>query len=89
MQLFDSWAGLLAADEFRRWVIAPTAEIVRRLRAQHPDVPVIGFPRGAGVLYAEYAAATGVDAIGIDAGVPVEWAATALQATVRGAGQSR
>lgn len=45
-QLFDSWAGLLssAADGFRRWVIAPTAGIVRRLRQQHPRVPVIGFP---------------------------------------------
>ena len=79
VQLFDSWAGLLAADQFRRWVIRPTAAIVKRLRARHPGVPVIGFPRGAGVLYAEYAAATGVQAVGIDAGVPVEWAKTALQ----------
>lgn len=79
VQLFDSWAGLLAADGFRRWVIAPTAGIVRRLRQQHPRVPVIGFPRGAGLLYAEYAAATGVDAVGLDAAVPVEWAASSLQ----------
>lgn len=79
VQLFDSWAGLLAADEFRRWVIAPTAEIVRRLRGQHPGVPIIGFPRGAGVLYADYVRETGVDAIGLDAAVPIGWAATALQ----------
>ena len=79
VQLFDSWAGLLAADAFRRWVIAPTAEIVRRLRQQHPRVPIIGFPRGAGLLYAEYAQVTGVDAVGLDAAVPAEWAAAALQ----------
>ena len=81
VQLFDSWAGLLAADEFLSWVIAPTAEIVRRVRAKHPSVPIIGFPRGAGVLYAAYARETGVDAVGIDAGVPVNWAAAELQPT--------
>lgn len=75
VQLFDSWAGLLAAEEFRRWVIAPTAEIVRRLRQQHPGIPIIGFPRGAGLLYGEYIRATGVDAVGLDAAVPLEQAA--------------
>jgi uroporphyrinogen decarboxylase len=81
VQLFDSWAGLLAADEFRRWVIAPTRQIVRALRESHPQVPIIGFPRGAGVLYREYARDTGVDAISIDSAVPVEWAAAELQPT--------
>jgi len=79
VQLFDSWAGLLAAEEFRKWVIAPTAAIVSGLRQVHPHVPVIGFPRGAGVMYSEYVLATGVDAVGIDAGVPAEWAARELQ----------
>ncbi len=79
VQLFDSWAGLLAVDEFRRWVIAPTAAIIRRLRAAYPDVPIIGFPRAAGILYAEYVQATKVDAVGIDAGVPIDWAAKELQ----------
>jgi uroporphyrinogen decarboxylase len=79
VQLFDSWAGLLAADELRRWVIAPTRTIVQALRGSHPGVPIIGFPRGAGALYREYARDTGVDAVGIDASVPVEWAAAELQ----------
>jgi uroporphyrinogen decarboxylase len=79
VQLFDSWAGLLAADEFRRWVIAPTREIVRALRESQPQVPIIGFPRGAGILYRDYARDSGVDAVGIDSSVPVEWAAAELQ----------
>jgi uroporphyrinogen decarboxylase len=79
VQLFDSWAGLLPESEFRRWVIEPTAEIVRRLKAAHPDVPVIGFPRGAGALYEAYVAGTGIDGVGLDAGVPLEYAAKALQ----------
>ena len=81
MQLFDSWAGLLAADEFRRWVIAPTVAIVGGVRATYPDIPIIGFPRGAGVLYAEYARDTGVDAVGIDAGVPLDWTKARLQSS--------
>jgi uroporphyrinogen decarboxylase len=79
VQLFDSWAGLLAAEEFRRWVIGPTTAIVRRLHGKYPNVPVIGFPRGAGILYREYMRATGVDAIGIDAAVPIDWAEAELQ----------
>ena len=79
LQLFDSWAGLLSVQEFRRWVIAPTTEIVSRLRARHPEVPVIGFPRGAGLLYEEYLRETGVAAVGMDSAVPVEWAKEHLQ----------
>ena len=79
VQLFDTWAGVLAEEQFRRWVIAPTAEIVERVRAAHPDVPIIGFPRGAGALYAEYVVGTGVDGVGLDAGVPLDWARGTLQ----------
>lgn len=60
-------------------MVAPTAEIVRRLHGRRPGLPVIGFPRGAGILYREYASATGVDAVGIDAAVPIEWAKAELQ----------
>ena len=86
VQLFDSWAGILAADEFRRWSIEPAAEIVRRLKAKHPGVPVIGFPRGAGVGYPAYVRETGVAGIGLDATIPPSWAAEHLQhlATVQG-----
>ncbi len=79
IQIFDSWAGLLAESQFRDWVIAPTATIVRRVKEHAPGVPVIGFPRGAGALYADYARETGVDAVGLDAGVPLAWAASALK----------
>lgn len=69
VQLFDSWAGLLAADQFRRFVIAPTRQIVDAVKARHPDTPVIGFPRNAGALYDAYFAETGVDALCLDQGV--------------------
>ncbi len=78
VQLFDSWAGSLAPDQFERWVIAPTARIVVALNARHPDVPVIGFPKGAGGKLAAYARETGVTAIGLDETIDPAWAVREL-----------
>lgn len=74
VQLFDSWSGSLAPAEFERWVIAPTARIVGLLKAARPDLPVIGFPKGAGGKLGAYARETGVDAIGLDETVDPAWA---------------
>ena len=78
VQLFDSWAGSLAPDEFDRWVIEPNAAIVAALKDTHPDTPVIGFPKGAGEKLARYAERTGVDAIGLDETLDPQWAHAAL-----------
>jgi uroporphyrinogen decarboxylase len=80
VQLFDSWAGSLSPAQFERWVIAPNAAIVSAFKARHPDVPVIGFPKGAGGKLAAYARETGVDAIGLDETVDPVWAAANLPA---------
>ncbi len=78
VQLFDSWAGSLAPAEFERWVIAPNAAIVKALHARAPQVPVIGFPKGAGEKLRAYAAETGVDAVGLDETIDPAWAARTL-----------
>jgi len=80
VQLFDSWAGSLSPAQFDEWVIAPNRAIIEGLRARHPDVPIIGFPKGAGGKLAAYAAGTGVDAIGLDETVDPIWAARELPA---------
>jgi uroporphyrinogen decarboxylase len=74
VQLFDSWAGSLSPAQFEKWVIAPNAEIVRRLKARNPNAVIIGFPKGAGGKLAAYAEGTGVDAIGLDETVDPHWA---------------
>jgi len=78
IQLFDSWAGSLAPREFEKWVIAPNAAIVKALKALHPTVPIIGFPKGSGEKLAAYARETGVDAVGIDETIDPIWAAREL-----------
>ena len=74
VQLFDSWSGSLAPAQFERFVIARTAWIVEQLRKKHPQVPVIGFPRGAGGKLGAYARETGVAAIGLDETADPAWA---------------
>jgi len=74
VQLFDSWSGSLAPAEFEKWVIAPTARLVARLRAECPQIPIIGFPKGAGGKLAAYVEATKVSAVGLDETVDPAWA---------------
>jgi len=78
VQLFDSWSGSLSPVQFEQWVIAPTARIVAGLRARHPRIPIIGFPKGAGGKLPAYARETGVDAIGLDETVDPFWADAVL-----------
>ena len=73
VQLFDSWAGSLSPRQFDQWVIAPTAKIVAEIRARHPGVPIIGFPKGAGAKLPAYARETGVDALGVDETQDARW----------------
>lgn len=79
LQIFDSWAGLLDDTMFHEWVIKPTREIVSLVHDVYPDVPIIGFPRGAGPNYLSYAQDTGITALGLDYQVPTRWAAQVLQ----------
>ncbi|HEU4582230.1 MAG TPA: uroporphyrinogen decarboxylase [Polyangiaceae bacterium] len=79
LQLFDTWAGLLPEPHFQRWCVKPVAAIIAAVRARHPRVPLIAFPRGAGLLYQGFAEATQADCIALDSGVPVAWAAERLQ----------
>ncbi len=72
VQLFDSWSGILPETEFAQWVIKPTARIVKALAQKFPNVPIIGFPRGAGLLYERYVRECQVKAVGIDTCVPLD-----------------
>ena len=79
VQIFDSWAGALPEEERERWVVAPARQVVELVRARHPAVPVIAFPRGVGAGYARYAQVVPADGIGLDTTVPMAWAAQTLR----------
>jgi uroporphyrinogen decarboxylase len=78
VQLFESWALNLDEEAFRAQVIQPNRRIVAGVRAKIPDAAFIGFPRGAAGMVGEYAAGTGVDALGLDYAMPVAFAESAL-----------
>ena len=78
LQLFDSWSGSLSPAQFEQWVIGPTARLVSELKKRHPNVLVIGFPKGAGGKLAAYARETGVTGLGLDESVDPVWAASQL-----------
>lgn len=82
VQIFDSWAGVLSPEEYRHYVIGPTRRLVEGMKNACPEVPVIGFARGNSAMLAEYAAKTGVNAVGVDTATPLEWAAKAMPETV-------
>lgn len=79
VQLFDSWAGILPPEQFARWVIAPTKRIAHALKASHPHIPLIGFPRLAGVKLLDYAAGVPLDGISIDHGTDMTWVRQCMQ----------
>ena len=82
VMLFDSWAGVLTAAQFRRYVIGPTRRIVAILNGKRPGLPVIGFPRRAGSLRAESPTATGSRGVGVDTGADPAIAAAAIPASI-------
>jgi uroporphyrinogen decarboxylase len=79
IKLFDSWAGSLKGQDFDDFALAPAKRIIAALKARHPGLPVIAFPREAGPRYEGFARATGADCVALDSSVSADWAAAHVQ----------
>ncbi|MGR3701286.1 MAG: uroporphyrinogen decarboxylase [Paracoccaceae bacterium] len=79
VKLFDSWAGSLKGADFDAYALEPAKEIIAALKARHPGIPVIAFPREAGDKYMGFARATGADCVAVDDSVSAEWVAQHVQ----------
>ncbi|GAT76780.1 uroporphyrinogen decarboxylase [Ehrlichia ruminantium] len=84
LQIFDSNAGVLSCEEFERWIINPTKEIISSVRKTYPDFPFIGFPKGAGVLYKKFTQETNVSVTSVDYSVPMSWAKENIPSIIQG-----
>jgi uroporphyrinogen decarboxylase len=73
VQLFDSWAGILGVDEYRRFALPYVKAIIERIRPL--GVPIIYFVNASPHLIAT-AAASGADVIGICWRTPLNVAAS-------------
>jgi uroporphyrinogen decarboxylase len=82
VQLFDSWVGALAPDDYRAHVLPHTRAVIQALR---PGTPVIHFGTGTATLLPLMRAAGG-DVIGLDWRVDLDhaWAAVGHDVGVQG-----
>ena len=84
LQIFDSWAGVLPDSLVGPCSVRPIHTICAKVKAAHPNIPIIVFPRGVGTRYPDYAGAG--DGLSLDSSVGMEWAARSLgtQAVLQG-----
>jgi uroporphyrinogen decarboxylase len=82
LQLFDSWVGVLSADDYRAFVLPHTRRLIAALT---PHVPVIHFGTGTAALLPLMREAGG-DVIGLDWRVDLDagWAAVGHDRAVQG-----
>ena len=83
IQVFDSWAGALSVQDYRQYCLAPTTELIRRIRAM--GVPVIYFGVDTASLLPTFRETT-ADVIGLDWRVPLDegWRAVGHGTAVQG-----
>jgi len=83
IQIFDSWVGCLSVEDYRRYVLPSTSELVRRVSTS--GVPVIYFGTETTTLLAAMKE-TGADVIGLDWRVPLDegWARLGKEGAVQG-----
>jgi uroporphyrinogen decarboxylase len=83
IQVFDSWVGCLSVEDYRRYVLPRTTELVRRL--QKTGVPVIYFGTDSATLLSSMKE-TGAEVIGLDWRIPLDqgWRALDFKGAVQG-----
>jgi uroporphyrinogen decarboxylase len=83
IQVFDSWVGCLSVEDYRRYVLPRTTELVRNLRAT--GAPVIYFGTETATLLPAMKE-TGAEVIGLDWRIPLDegWRALGYQGAVQG-----
>jgi uroporphyrinogen decarboxylase len=83
VQVFDSWVGCLSVDDYRRYVLPHTAQLVQRLKRS--GVPVIYFGTDSATLLSSMQE-TQADVIGLDWRIPLDdgWKLLGCRGAVQG-----
>ena len=79
VKLFDTWAGCLTGQDFEDFAVQPVAKIISGIREKHPEIPVIAFPREAGMGYVDFHEKTGANCVAVDHFTTPSWAAQNVQ----------
>ena len=83
IQVFDSWVGCLSVEDYRRYVLPRTTELVTLLRKT--GAPVIYFGTDTATLLASMKE-TGAEVIGLDWRIPLDegWRSLGMEGAVQG-----
>src|SRR5690348_11024195 len=83
LQIFDSWVGCLSVEDYRRYVLPQTTELVRNL--QRTGVPIIYFGTDTATLLPSMKD-SGAEVIGLDWRIPLDtgWASLNYRGAVQG-----
>jgi len=79
VKIFDSWAGVLPPAELQKWVFEPAKKIVQAIKKNHPQIPLIYFPRGIGMNYEDFARDVAPHGLALDQTIEKNWAKQNLQ----------
>jgi uroporphyrinogen decarboxylase len=79
IKIFDSWAGVLPPTQIQKWIIDPAKKIVNYLKENHPEIPIIYFPKSIGVNYEKFAQEVDCQALALDQNLEKNWAKKYLQ----------
>jgi uroporphyrinogen decarboxylase len=83
IQIFDSWVGCLSVEDYRRYVLPRTTELVTKL--QKTGVPIIYFGTDSATLLPSMRE-TGAEVIGLDWRIPLDdgWRSLGFDCAVQG-----
>jgi uroporphyrinogen decarboxylase len=83
IQIFDSWVGCLSVEDYRRYVLPRTTELVKKL--QKTGGPIIYFGTESATLLPSMGE-TGADVIGLDWRIPLDdgWRSLDFDRAVQG-----
>ena len=70
VQIFDSWVGCLSVEDYRRYALLPTTQLIKRLQ-QETGVPIIYFGTDSATLL-QSMSETGAEVIGLDWRIPLD-----------------
>jgi uroporphyrinogen decarboxylase len=71
VQIFDSWAKAVPTNDRDEWIVSPIRRLISRIRAHHPDTPIIYYGRGVSQIYPQIVQGLSNVVLGVDEGVPV------------------
>ena len=84
VQIFDSWVGCLSVEDYRRYALLPTTQLIQRLQKQ-AKVPIIYFGTDSATLLPSMSE-TGAEVIGLDWRIPLDegWRTVGYNHAVQG-----